>query len=79
VIHGKGRFDLATEVDLFAAQLSATLRAARHQRQLICDKTIVKVLAYARLVLPAPPDSHHEGVLDAIAAFCRAWTPTHLC
>jgi thymidylate kinase len=29
VIHGKGTFDLETEVDLFAAQLSAQLRAAR--------------------------------------------------
>ena len=29
VVHGKGEFDLETEVDLFAAQLSAQLRAAR--------------------------------------------------
>jgi hypothetical protein len=29
VVHGKGQFDLVTEVDLFAAQLSAQLRAAR--------------------------------------------------
>src|SRR6266436_1132310 len=28
VVHGKGAFDLETEVDLFAAQLSAQLRAA---------------------------------------------------
>ena len=77
VIHGKGCFDLTTEVDLFAAQLSATLRAARHHRLLICDKTIVNVLAYARLVLAAPPDSHHENVLDGIAGFCRAWAPTY--
>jgi hypothetical protein len=27
VVHGKGQFDLVTEVDLFAAQLSAQLRA----------------------------------------------------
>lgn len=55
VIYGKGAFDLVTEVDLFAAQLTATLRAARHQHLLICDKTIVNVLAYARMVLPAGP------------------------
>ncbi len=29
VVHAKGQFDLVTEVDLFAAQLSAQLRAAR--------------------------------------------------
>jgi len=73
VIHGKGDFDLATEVDLFGAQLSATLRGTRHQQLLVCDKTVVNVLAYARLLLPAPPGSHAADVLDAMTAFCRAW------
>lgn len=54
VIHGKGVFDLATEVDLYAAHLSATLRGARHHHLLICDKTVVNVLAYARMG-PARP------------------------
>lgn len=52
MIPGKGQFDMACEVDLVAAQLSATLRAARHHTLLICDKNVVNVLAYARLVLP---------------------------
>ena len=77
VIHGKGHFDLVTEVDLFAAQLSATLRAARHHHLLICDKTVVNVLAYARMVLGATPDTHDAAVLDAMAGFCRAWAPTY--
>ena len=64
-----------TEVDLYAAHLSATLRAARHHRLVICDKTVVNVLAYARLVLPAQPGSHDAAVLDAMAGFCRAWAP----
>ena len=72
VIHGKGSFDLTAEMDLFGAQLSATLRATRHQRLLICDKTIMNVLAYARLVLSAPPGSHEAAVLAAMAAFCSA-------
>nr|WP_221375092.1 AAA family ATPase [Actinoplanes polyasparticus] len=75
VIYGKGVFDLPTEVDLYAAQLSATLRAARHHHLLICDKTIVNVLAYARMVLPAPPGSNEVAVLDAMAGFCRVWAP----
>ena len=75
VIHGKGAFDLPTEIDLFAMQLAATLRGSRHQHLLICDKTIVNVLAYARMVLPAPPGSHTAAVLDAMAGFCRAWAP----
>jgi hypothetical protein len=77
VIHGKGTFDLATEVDLFAAQLSAQLRAARHHHLLICDKTIVNVLAYARLILPTVPGRREAAVLDAMTAFCRAWAPTY--
>ena len=55
VVHGKGQFDLETEVDLFAAQLSAQLRAARQHTMIICDKTIANVLAYARIVLETPP------------------------
>ncbi|MFI7214675.1 ATP-binding protein [Micromonospora maritima] len=76
VIHGKGAFDLTTEVDLFGAQLSTTLRAARHHDLLICDKTAINVLAYARLVLAAPPGSHEAAVLQAMAVFCRAWAPS---
>ncbi|MDQ7905972.1 AAA family ATPase [Phytohabitans sp. ZYX-F-186] len=75
VIHGKGVFDLPTEIDLFAMQLAATLRAARHHRLLVCDKTVVNVLAYARMVLSAPPGSHNAQVLAAMAGFCRAWAP----
>jgi hypothetical protein len=77
VIHGRGEFDLVAEVDLFAAQLTAQLRAARHQQLLICDKTIMNVLAYARLVLDAPRGSHTAEVLDAMAEFCRAWAPVY--
>ena len=64
VVHGKGQFDLETEVDLFAAQLSAQLRAARQHTMIICDKTIANVLAYARLVLTDPagqPGSRRPG------------------
>ncbi|HEY2673121.1 MAG TPA: AAA family ATPase [Rugosimonospora sp.] len=75
VIHGKGSFDLTCEVDLFAAQLSATLRASRHHHLLICDKTVVNVLAYARLVLATEPDGTHAAVLDSMAMFCRTWAP----
>jgi thymidylate kinase len=75
VIHGKGGFDLACEVDLFAAQLSATLRAARHHRLLICDKTVVNVLAYAQMVLATTPGGPDAAVLDAMTAFCAAWAP----
>jgi hypothetical protein len=40
---------------------------------IICDKTIANVLAYARLVLDAPPDSRAAASLAAMEEFCRAW------
>lgn len=77
VVHGKGVFDLETEVDLFAAQLSAQLRAARQHPTIICDKTIANVLAYAWLVLETPPGSRSASVLAAMESFCRAWAGTY--
>jgi predicted ATPase len=77
VVHGKGHFDLETEADLFAAQLSAQLRAARQHSMIIADKTIANVLAYARIVLPAPPGSRQAAVLTAMEGFCRAWAPLY--
>jgi predicted ATPase len=75
VVHGRGQFDLAAEVDLFGAQLSAQLRAARQHAMIIADKTIANVLAYSRLVLPAAAGSREAGVLAAMEEFCRAWAP----
>ena len=74
VVHGKGRFDVGCEADLFAAQLSAQLRAARQHTMIICDKTIANVLAYAWLVLPG---SREAAVLQAMEGFCRAWASTY--
>jgi predicted ATPase len=77
VVHGKGQFDLETEVDLFAAQLSAQLRAARQHTMIICDKTIANVLAYAWIVLETPPRSRAAATLDAMRALCQAWASTY--
>ena len=64
VVHGKGTFDLETEVDLFGAMLSAQLRAARQHTMIIADKTIANVMAYAWLVLQTPPGSREAAVLE---------------
>jgi hypothetical protein len=77
VVHDKGVFDLSTEVDLFAAQLSEQLRAARQHTMIIADKTIANVMAYAWLVLQTPPGSREAAVLEAIRGFCEAWAPTY--
>ena len=77
VVHGQRAFDVECEVDLFAAQLSAQLRAARQHTMIIADKTIANVLAYAWLVLPAAPGSHEAAMLTAMEGFCRAWAPVY--
>lgn len=74
VLHGLGTFDLVAELDLLAQHFTVPLRAARHHRVLVTDKTPANVLALARLVLdltqPGTP-----AVLFAADALCRAWMP----
>jgi hypothetical protein len=53
------------------------LRTARHHQVLITDKTVINVLAYARMLLAIRPGSIDEAVLDAMQHFCRAWAPTY--
>jgi predicted ATPase len=77
VIHGRGTFDLAAEVDVFAAHLQFHLRTARNHQLLIADKTIINVLAYARILLDVAPGSRDAAVLDAMEHFCAAWAPTY--
>jgi predicted ATPase len=77
VVHGKREFDLECEVDLFAAQLSAQLRAARQHTMIICDKTVANVLAYAWIVLKPPPGSRSAITLDAIKTFCQSWAGSY--
>jgi predicted ATPase len=77
VIYGRGEFDLELEVDLFGAQLSTQLRAARHHQLLICDKTVMNVAAYAGLVLHTEPDTQQAIVLEAMRSFCAAWAPVY--
>jgi hypothetical protein len=76
VLRGRGDFDLAAEVDLFATHLSAQLHGARRHDLLVADGTLANVLAYARLLL-APVGGHEIAVLAALTQFCRAWAPTY--
>jgi len=74
VLHDAGTFDLTAELDLYAAQLSAQLRAARNHQLLITDKTVMNVTAYARLVLD-PGDASAAAVLGALEALSAVWAP----
>ncbi|MFC5057032.1 AAA family ATPase [Saccharothrix xinjiangensis] len=76
VLYDRSGFDLAAEVDVFAAHLGLQLRTARNHTLLIADKTIVNVLAYARLLL-VDPDERSTAVLEAMEMFCLAWAHTY--
>lgn len=68
VLHGKGTFEVVAELDALGAQITTQLRAARHHTLLVTDKTLINVVAYARLLLP-PSDA---PVVEAMLQLCRA-------
>jgi predicted ATPase len=74
VLYSSGPFDLTAELDLYAAQVAAQLRAARNYKLLITDKTVMNVTAYARLVLD-PGDVGAAAVLGALEELSAAWAP----
>jgi AAA domain len=74
VLRDAGAFDLTAELDLYAAQLAAQLRAARNYALLITDKTVMNVTAYARLVLDTS-DARTAAVLSALETLSAAWAP----
>lgn len=78
VFLGRGEFDIFTEVDLLGAQLSQQLRAARHSEILICDKTILNVLAYTKeLLVAADIPSSLGPVIPAMRIFAQAWSKVY--
>jgi predicted ATPase len=74
LIYNKGEFDLFTELHLFAGQLTEELVTARNHELIICDKSLVSVLAYARLLLTAAPGSFESNMLDAMESLCRTYS-----
>lgn len=73
VLHGKGTFDRIAELDLLGSLITTQLRAARNTDLLITDKTLINVLAYARLLLPAADGP----LLDAMTQLCRVATDVY--
>lgn len=71
VLHGVGTFDVVAEADLFGAQLSAQLRAARGHQLLVADKTIMNVPAHVRALLDMS-DVRMADICMAMETFCRA-------
>lgn len=73
VIHKVGDFDMALELDIFAAHITNSLRAARSHKVVLCDKTPTNVLAYCKMLLKIEPDTWDAEMADAMDGFCRAW------
>lgn len=73
VIHKTGDFDMALELDLFAAHITNSLRAARSHEVVLCDKTPTNVLAYCKMLLKVEPGTWDAEMADAMDGFCRAW------
>lgn len=63
--------DTSTELDLLTAQVSAQLRAARHRKVLVCDKTAFNVLAHCSEVLA--PEAASSPVVEAMRRLAMAW------
>jgi nicotinamide riboside kinase len=72
VVHGTGFMDVSAELHIFASQVAREQVLARHLEVLLCDKTVVNVLAYARLLL-TDPDPTTARLLAAMHDFCRAY------
>lgn len=68
VLLGQGDFDVIAELDAFGQQISTQLRAARHRTAVIVDKTLLNVVAYAKLLLP----EQDIDVVTAMLELCRA-------
>jgi thymidylate kinase len=73
VIHKAGDFDMALELDIFAAHITNSLRAARSHEVVLCDKTPTNVLAYCKMLLKIEPATWDADMADAMDGFCRAW------
>jgi predicted ATPase len=51
VMHSEGEIDLATELHIMSSQLAREQELARHHELIVCDKSVLSVLAYTRLFL----------------------------
>jgi predicted ATPase len=73
VIHNAGDFDMPLELDIFAAHITNTLRAARSHDVVLADKTPTNVLAYCKMLIHTEPGTWDAEMVGAMDGFCRAW------
>lgn len=75
VVHGKGSMDISAELHIFATQIAREQLLARYHRVLVCDKSVVNVVAYANLLMGR--SDHASRLLASMVGLCRAYVPLY--
>jgi hypothetical protein len=72
----EGRREVATQLDLFARTVVVELEVARSTDVVVCDRSLVDILAYTDL-LPAPDDPAKVAMCRAMDAFAEHYLATY--
>jgi hypothetical protein len=72
----EGRRAVPTQLDLFARTVVVELEVARSSEVVVCDRSLVDILAYTDL-LPAPDDPAEAAMCRAMDAFAEHYLATY--
>jgi nicotinamide riboside kinase len=72
----EGRREVATQLDLFARTVVVELEVARATEVVVCDRSLVDILAYTDL-LPATNDPLEAAMCRAMDAFAEHYLATY--
>lgn len=64
------------EIDIFAKQLEAEVRALRTYEVVIADRSIFDVIMYSRLFFPNPAEQH-KNYFEAMESFGKHWVSSY--
>lgn len=71
-----GRRGYETQLDLLTGAVRNELEAARQADIVVCDRSLLDVLAYTD-ALPPPSSPHQFHLRDAMAHFIKSYLPTY--
>lgn len=73
VVHERGQIDLSLELHILASQLAGEQELARHHQLVLCDKSVLSVIAYARLFLTEGLDGSGRSLLESMARMAHSY------
>lgn len=73
VLHRNGSVDLVTELHILASQLAGEQTLARHHDLIVCDKSVLSVIAYTRLFLLDGMDQADTELFHAIETMVHTY------